>query len=200
MLQTLMSVDDMTGSIFRQLRSLGEARNTLAIFTSDNGYLWAEHSLRGKRYPYLESTEVPLILRWPGHVPGGGESSDLVSQIDFLPTALEAAGLSPSLTYPLDGRSLLSPVPRTQALQEYFKSNDSGLSPWASIRGEDWQYVEWYDITTGDISFREYYDLVNDPYQLVNLLRDGDDTNDPDVVQLHQSLLEARTCVGDACP
>ena len=200
MLRTLMSVDDMTGSIFRQMKSLGETRNTLAIFTSDNGYLWAEHSLQGKRYPYLESTEVPLIVRWPGHVEAGVESNDLVAQVDFLPTALEVSGASPQLTYPLDGRSLLSPTPRTVALQEYFKSNDSGLSPWAAIRGEDWQYIEWYDITTGDITFREYYDLVNDPYQLVNVLRDGDDTNDPPVAQLHQSLLDARSCVGDACP
>jgi arylsulfatase A-like enzyme len=123
-----------------------------------------------------------------------------VAQIDVLPTVLEAAGVAPQLTYPLDGQSLLSPTPRTEALQEYHKSNDSPLQPWASIRGENWQYVEWYNIETGDITFREYYDLAADPYQLVNLLRDGDDTNNPGVPALHKRLAAARICSGEACP
>ena len=200
MLQTLMSVDDMTGSIFRQMNQLDETRDTLAIFMSDNGYLWAEHSLTAKRHPYMESSEVPFIVRWPGHVSEGVESTSLVAQIDVLPTVLEAAGIAPQLTYPLDGQSLLSPTPRTEALQEYHKSNDSPLQPWASIRGETWQYVEWYSIETGNITFREYYDLAADPYQLVNLLRDGDETNDPVVRPLHNRLADARICSGDACP
>ncbi len=111
MLRTLMSVDDMTGSIFKQLRQLDETRDTLAIFMSDNGYLWAEHSLDGKRYPYLESSEVPFIVRWPGHVAEGVESPELVAQIDLLPTALEASGVTPDLTYPLDGQSLVTAPP-----------------------------------------------------------------------------------------
>jgi arylsulfatase A-like enzyme len=200
MLQTLMSVDDMAGAIFRQMNQLDETRDTLAIFMSDNGYLWAEHGLTAKRYPYLESSEVPFIVRWPGRIAAGAESSSLVAQIDVLPTVLEAAGLAPQLVYPLDGQSLLSPTPRTEVLQEYHKSNDSSLRPWASIRGEMWQYVEWYDSETGDISFREYYDLGADPYQLVNLLRDGDDTNNPAVPALHDQLTAARVCSGETCP
>ncbi len=200
MLRTLMSVDDMTGSIFRQMSQLDETRDTLAIFMSDNGYLWAEHSLDGKRYPYMESSEVPFIVRWPGHVAEGVESPQLVAQIDLLPTALEASGVEPDLTYPLDGQSLITAAPRTEALQEYFKSNDSALRPWAAIRGQTWQYVEWYDIETGQITFREYYDLAADPYQLVNLLRDGDETNDPRVAPLHERLTAARSCVGETCP
>ena len=59
MLRTLMSVDDMTGSIFKQMNQLDETRDTLAIFMSDNGYLWAEHSLDGKRYPYWSQARCP---------------------------------------------------------------------------------------------------------------------------------------------
>ncbi|HVQ88712.1 MAG TPA: sulfatase, partial [Actinomycetes bacterium] len=68
------------------------------------------------------------------------------------------------------------------------------------LRGEDWQYIEWYDVDTGEIIFREYYDLANDPYQMTNLLRDGIDGNEPMVHQLHDQLTAARTCVGSACP
>lgn len=203
-LRTLMSVDDMVGAIFRQLRDQRELSNTLAIFTSDNGYLWAEHHLTAKRYPYLESIEVPYVVRWPGRVAAGVESDRLVLQIDHLPTALEVSGLSadPAFvpTYPLDGESLFTEAPREVSLLEYHKSNDSGLVPWASLRTTTWQYVEWYDIETGAITFREYYDLAADPYQLQNLLRDGDSTNDPAVRPLHTQLAAARTCSGTDCP
>jgi len=100
----------------------------------------------------------------------------------------------------LDGQSLLSTTYRSEVLLEYFKSPDSGLFPWASLRGEDWQYIEWYDVDTGKIIWREYYDLVSDPYQLTNVLRDGVTGNEPRTRPLHDRLLAARACVGTACP
>ena len=50
------------------------------------------------------------------------------------------------------------------------------------------------------MQFQEYYDLDADPYQLTNLLNDGDATNDPDVQPLHDRLAVARTCSGLTCP
>ena len=200
MLRTLMSVDDLVQRVTRQMKALGESQNTLAVFMSDNGYMWAEHRIMDKRFPYMESVEVPFLVRWPGHIEQGVTSTRLVTQIDLLPTALQAAQAAPVLTYPLDGQSLLNDTPRSEVLLEYFKSQDSGLFPWASLRGEDWQYVEWYDADTGDIIFREYYDLASDPYQMTNLLRDGIDGNEPIVKRLHDRLAADRTCVGTACP
>jgi arylsulfatase A-like enzyme len=200
MLRTLMSVDDLVGRFVDELRALGEESNTLAVYTSDNGYLWAEHRIMDKRFPYLESVEVPYLVRWPGQIEAGVTSTRLVSQIDLLPTFLQAAGAQPALVYPLDGQPIQSSVARDEILYEYFKSSDSPLGPWTSLRGRDWQYVEWYDITTGAITFREYYDLAADPYQLVNLLADGNSGNDPDVAALHTRLTAARTCEGTACP
>ena len=199
-LRTLMSVDDMVGAIFRQMSTFDETRDTLAVFMSDNGYLWGEHSLKEKRFPYVESSEVPFLVRWPGHVTRGAVSDRLVMQVDLLPSALEASGVSPTLTYPLDGKSFLSGTARPEAYQEYFKSPDAGLRPWASLRGETWQYIEWYDIDTGELVFQEYYDLAADPYQLTNLLNDGIAANDPDVTPLHDRLAVARTCSGLTCP
>ena len=200
MLRTLMSVDDMVQRLVRQMNLLGESENLLAVYMSDNGYLWGEHGVSEKRFPYLESIEVPFLLRWRGVLPEGETSARLVTQIDLLPTALEAAQATPTLTYPLDGQSILSAPPRTEVLHEYFKSPDSQMFPWAGIRTEEWQYVEWYDVTTGVIIWREYYDLVNDPYQMENVLRDGIDGNEPDVAPLHERLTDLRDCVGIECP
>ena len=106
----------------------------------------------------------------------------------------------PALLYPLDGRSLLSARSRHRILLEYWRSSDSPTVPgWGSIRGTRFQYIEWYD-DDGSVTFREYYDLVKDPYELRNLLGDGRPGNDPNVHRLAGRLAKDRVCVGDACP
>jgi hypothetical protein len=83
---------------------------------------------------------------------------------------------------------------------EHWRSG--GIVPaWASIRTRTYQYVEYYE--GGETSFREYYDLVHDPWQLRNLLHDGNPAG-PDVASLSQQLQLDRRCVGtageSACP
>ena len=92
-LRTLMSVDDLVDGVFGALDRLGETRDTLAIFTSDNGFFWGEHGLSDKRLPYLPSTRVPLLVRWPGRVEPGTRDGRLVANVDVAPTILDAAGV-----------------------------------------------------------------------------------------------------------
>ena len=98
-----MSVNDLVGRVLDEISRLGEDGRTLAIFTSDNGYMWGEHRIVDKRFPYTESEAVPLLVRWPDHVTPGTVDDRLVSNVDIMPTLLEAAGVSPQLRYPLDG-------------------------------------------------------------------------------------------------
>src|SRR5918992_3821145 len=68
-LRSLMSVDDLVGSVMNRVQSLGEGGDTLAFFLSDNGLMWGEHGLgMEKRVPYDQSTQIPFLVRWPGHV------------------------------------------------------------------------------------------------------------------------------------
>jgi arylsulfatase A-like enzyme len=198
-LRTVMSVNDLVGRVVDEVARLGEEDRTLAIFTSDNGYLWGEHRILDKRFPYAESEAVPLLVRWPGHVTPGSVDDRLVSNVDILPTLLEAAGLTPPLTHPLDGVSLFSPTPRTQLLLEYGRSLDAPLPPWASVLTRTSQYTEWYAGDTGALVERESYDLAADPYQLVNLFRDGNPANDPSTAVWGPRLAALRGCVGAAC-
>jgi arylsulfatase A-like enzyme len=199
--RTLMSADDMVARIFKVLGRLKETRDTLAIFISDNGYLWGEHGVASKRFPYTQAVRVPLIVRWPGRV-GEGETDDsLVGNIDVAPTILEATGITPNADHPMDGRSLFTAEPRRELLLEYFGSRIGADVPaWASTRSSTYQYIEYYEPTTGATQFTEYYDLTNDPWQLENLLGDADPTNDPPTALLSVSLQQARECSGAECP
>ena len=91
-----LSVDDAVGTIVRTMRREGRNRNTLFIYTSDNGYLWGEHGLVGKDAPYAAATRVPLVVRWDGHVAAGGVDRRLAVNVDIAATPV--IGWSGSLT------------------------------------------------------------------------------------------------------
>jgi N-acetylglucosamine-6-sulfatase len=86
---------------------------------------------------------------------------------------------------------------RADILLEWAVDPAFGYLEWASLRGADWQYVEYYESDGQTVSFREYYDLTTDPYQLENLLADADPANDPDVTTLSTRLAGARRCAGN---
>jgi arylsulfatase A-like enzyme len=200
-LRTLMSVDDMVSAVFSELSRLGEARNTLAFFVSDNGYLWAHHGIVNKTVPYLPSIRVPMMVRWPRRIPGRSADHRMVANIDIAPTIARAARLR---NVPqIDGRSLLNRRWRREHLLiEYFEG-DTGIAPtWASITAPTYQYVEYYD-EDERTTFREYYELRKDPWQLTNRLGDADPSNDPEadwVSELSDRLGEERKCSGRLCP
>jgi arylsulfatase A-like enzyme len=195
-LRSLMSVDDMVARLLGTLGRLGERRNTLAFYTSDNGYLWADHGLDGKRFPYTASVRVPFLIRWPGHVAAGARKGRLTGIVDVAPTALAAAGVAHDPARPpLDGRSLLAPEKRNRLLLEYWREAEHQPPTWASLRTKRFQYVEYYD-PRGRRTFREYYDLRRDPWQLRNLLHDGDPANNPNVRSLQARLARDRRCAG----
>jgi arylsulfatase A-like enzyme len=204
-LRTLMSVDDMVGAIFSKLGDLHERRNTLAFFLSDNGFLWADHHLGGargtagqKRLPYTASVRIPFFVRWPGHFPTGTRDMRLTGTLDIAPTVLTAAGVPADPGKPpLDGRSLLDSDVRDRILLEYWHDNSAAwIPPWASLRTRNYQYIQYYDDDLATVTFREYYNLIDDRWQLRNLLHDGNPTNNPDVAALSAQLAQDRVCQG----
>lgn len=195
-LKTLLAVDEMVDAVLQELEARGE-QNTLAFFVSDNGFFWSEHGLRGKDRPYTEAIKIPFLMRWPGQVEAGATHASPVANIDLTPTILDAAGIVPDAAYPLDGRSLLRPGVRQKMLTESWPPESRG--PWASTRTPKYQYMEYYDRETGAVRFREYYDMVIDPFQLTNLFADGNPRNDPWAPALARELEALKTCAGEVC-
>lgn len=200
-LRTLMSVDDLVAATFARVAGLGEERNTLAFYMSDNGFTWGEHNLFGnaesKNSPYEQSIRIPLFVKWPEKMNGARVDDRLAANIDVAPTVFDAVGID--VDVPRDGRSLLREWDRPYLLLERWRTNHAPMIPdWAALWTGTEQYVEYSD--DGTITARAYYDLVEDPWQLDNLLTDENPVNDARARHLHQELRKVRFCSGAACP
>ena len=80
-------MDTQVGEILQELENSGYSENTVVFFWSDHG----DGLPRAKRWTYDSGTNIPLIIRWPGHLQDGSVVDDLVSSIDFGPTVLSLA-------------------------------------------------------------------------------------------------------------
>ena len=200
-LRTLMSVDDMMARLIGRTDALEETSETMVFYTSDNGYLWGEHGLLQKRYPYGPSVRVPFFLRYDAVDLSSIDTDALVANIDIAPTVLEAAGVPQDSAPPMDGQSLLSAPSRSRMHLEFFA--EFGVPSWASTVTEDTQYIEYYGKNGTTITFKELYRLAADPWQLRNVLKDGKSSNDPSggsLRAMHRQLAQDRECRGATCP
>lgn len=221
-LRSLLAVDEMVADLMQTLAATGTLANTYVVFASDNGYQLGEHRLpAGKQAAYDESTRVPLIVRGPG-TPAGSTEDALVLNIDLAPTFAALAGATtPEF---VDGRSFVpfltgaEPAAwRDQFLIERFERQRSdgqskpGLPatpigelppapesrialitapPYFALRSDRYLYVEY---ANGE---RELYDVLADPYQLVNLATTADEDL---LATLSRDLASLADCAGESC-
>ncbi len=169
-LESLRALDRSVASIVRVLRRRGELDRTVILYMSDNGFLWGEHRLGGKIWPYEESIRVPLVVRTPWRNVWGTVDRHLVLNIDLASTIAQLAGVRPGL--PQDGRSLVPllhghrPSWRNEFVVEYLGASElraGGPPPFRGLRTERYLYVEYLN------GWRELYDLRHDPWELQNV-------------------------------
>jgi N-acetylglucosamine-6-sulfatase len=184
--ESLLAVDEMVGRLLSELRRAGELRDTLIVFTSDNGYMLGEHRLRGKNRLYEESVQVPLVMRGPG-VPRDSARRQLVGNIDLAPTILDAAGAKSPLR--MDGRSLFPLANHPRAARSRDILLETARS--AGIRTRRYLYAEHQSRQ------RELYDLRRDPFQLRS--RHSDRKLAPVRRELARELDALRDCAGRGC-
>jgi len=192
----LLSLDDMVADVHQALREAGEVRDTLAFFISDNGYMAGEHGgLARKHLPYMEAIHVPLLMRFPGRVPAGRASPELVANIDIAPTVYDAVGVDPP--YVVDGRSLLVERERPYLLTERLVGGH-----WTRFAGIVTPRLHYFENLNrnGGTRTRELYNLEQDPYELENLGIARPNAAADELDELHWLLRDARRCVGSSCP
>ena len=197
--RTLMSVDVMVDGIMKKLENLGQSDDTLALFVSDNGVMWGEHGLGNKRFPYRQTVNVPLGMRWPDEITPGTDKR-LVSIVDIAPTALDASGVETDAGTEMDGRSLLDNWRRKEMLLEHWAKPTATVPAYRSLWSKGYQYTEYYD--GKEVTFREYFDLREDPWQLESLLATAgpDRPGKRELANLSERLEGFRGCEGRDCP
>ncbi len=164
------AMDQAVGKVLMALDSLGLARNTVVIFTSDNGGLSTSEGhptsnlpLRaGKGWMYEGGIRVPFIVRWPDRVQASAVTADPVISNDILPTLVDIAG-GKAVDLGGDGSSLVPLLLRSESLSRealywhYPHYGNQGGSPSAAVRRGRWKLIEFFE--TGHT---ELYDLEAD--------------------------------------
>ena len=89
------SVDDNVGRLLDYLDKEGLSKNTVVIYTSDQGFFLGDHGWFDKRFMYEQSIKMPFLIRWPGVIKPGTTQAAMVLNVDFAPTLMEIAGLKP---------------------------------------------------------------------------------------------------------
>ncbi len=102
---TVKAVDESVGRMLKYLDDNDLAKNTIVIYSSDQGFFLGEHGWYDKRWMFEEAFRMPFLVRWPGVVKRGSAPSELIQNIDYAPTFLEVAGLD--VPAEIQGRSLM---------------------------------------------------------------------------------------------
>jgi arylsulfatase A-like enzyme len=167
-------MDLQVGRILKALDAAKAARDTIIVFTSDNGGerfsdTWP---FTGKKTELLEGgLRIPALVRWPGHIKPRGTTQQVAMTMDWLPTLLAAAGIQPDPAYLPDGINLLpfltqnaTPVPR----RVYWRYRSNAQQ---AVRDGDMKYLKLNDNTF-------LFNVVEDPLERANLK-----SHQPDVYQ-----------------
>jgi len=187
MYESLIDVDRWVGNIIDALQQEGRLRNTLLVFTSDNGFLLGEHRRAGKITPYEESIRVPWIVRWDAvNFPERGRTdSHLMLNTDFATTFAHVAGTSMGTTDGLNFANLAANPSRSW--RRYFliehggETVNSGAAAgltYCGVRSKYYSYAQYWN------GYKELYDLSRDPYQLTNVASFGYNQNVLDSILL----------------
>jgi arylsulfatase A-like enzyme len=92
-LSTAKGMDRNIGRILDELDAMGLAKNTIVIYTSDQGFYMGEHGWFDKRFMYEESFRTPFVIRYPGRIKPGTRVDEFVMNIDYAPTLLSMANV-----------------------------------------------------------------------------------------------------------
>jgi arylsulfatase A-like enzyme len=167
-LRCVASVDDSIGRVLDYLEESGLAENTIVVYSSDQGWYLGEHGWYDKRWMYEESLSTPLLVRWPGVTKPGTVNHDMVSNVDFAETFLDAAGLK--LPDDMHGDSLV-PILKGETPDDW---RDSFYYHYYEYPG--WHMVRrHYGVRTETHKLMYFYNL--DEWEMYDLKADPNEMN-----------------------
>jgi arylsulfatase A-like enzyme len=186
-LRCVQSVDDNVGRVLKFLDDEGLAKNTIVIYTSDQGFFLGDHGWFDKRMMYEESLRMPFVMRYPPGIRPGGVNNDITLNIDFAPTFLDYAGSKAPAE--MQGVSFRANVeghtPKSWRKSMYYRywmhnSNDHHVPGHYGVRTDRYKLIYYYGKPLGMKGAQppetepawELFDLKNDPREMKNLYAD----------------------------
>jgi arylsulfatase A-like enzyme len=171
----IKAVDESVGRLLEFLDREGLAGDTIVVYSADQGFYLGEHGWFDKRWIFEESLRAPLLVRWPGVTPAGVVNMNLVSNIDFAETFLEAAGLP--IPANMQGRSLIpllkGQTPREWRSSFYYQYFEypvpHHVRPHYGVVTNRYKLVHF---DTPDLDEWELFDLEKDPHELRSVYTD----------------------------
>ncbi|MHA1804724.1 MAG: sulfatase [Promethearchaeota archaeon] len=201
------SLDENIGRILKTLEEFGETKNTIIIFTSDNGGLaTAEGSptcnaplAEGKGWMYEGGIREPLIIKWPGQIKEGSTCNVPITSPDFYPTILEITNTPFLETHHHEGTSFLPLLKgktrlgkKERGIYWHFPHyGNQGGTPGSSIRRGDYKLIKFHED-----NHVELYDLRKDIGETLDLSENLANIRE----ELEQELNDWMTRVGAKLP
>jgi arylsulfatase A-like enzyme len=197
-LGTIASVDENVGRVLDYLESNGLMENTIIVYTSDQGFYLGEHGWFDKRFIYNESFKTPLMISWPKKIKAGSRSDEMVQNLDFAQTFLEAAGVK--APEDMQGESMMPLLTgniakwdRDAVYYHYYEYPAVHMvKRHYAIVTKEYKLVHYYF----DVDEWELIDRNNDPYEMRNVY--GDPKYTSIQKELHGRLEELRVKYGDS--
>jgi len=153
-LGTIAAVDEGVGKVLDFLKENGLDKNTIIVYTSDQGFYLGEHGWYDKRFIFDESFKTPLLVQWNGVIRPGSKNSNMVQNLDFAQTFLDAAGIKAPAD--MQGESL---VPLFKGKGKNFR---------------DAAYYHYYEYPSVHM-VKRHYGIVTEKYKLVHFYYDIDE-------------------------
>jgi len=194
----ISSVDDNVGRVLDYLKESGLDKNTIVVYTSDQGFYLGEHGWFDKRFIYDESFKTPLMIRWPNRVKPGIKKTEMVQNLDFAQTFLEAATITPPGD--MQGESLLPLLlgqdkewTRDAVYYHYYEYPSVHMvKRHYGIVTEAYKLAHFYY----DVDEWELYDRLKDPQEMNNVY--DDPAYEKIVAELKTELTELRLLYKDS--
>ena len=166
-LRCVKAVDEGVGRILDHLDAADLADNTMVIYNSDQGWYLGEHGWYDKRWMYEESYRTPFLVRWPGVTKPGSVNEDLVQNLDFASTFVDAAG--GKVPDDIQGESLV-PLLKGQTPDDWRESlyyhyyefpGAHSVKKHEGVSTKQHKLMHFYEIDEW-----EMYDLAKDPKEM----------------------------------
>jgi arylsulfatase A-like enzyme len=168
------AVDENVGRVLAYLKESGLDKNTIVMYSSDQGFYMGEHGWFDKRFMYEESYRTPFLVKWPGTVKPGSVCEELVQNIDFASTFLDICGAK--IPKDMQGVSVVpilkgkTPADwRTHLYYTYYEYPAvHSVRRHEGVSGKRYKLIRYYGPDVANGEEWELYDLEKDPKEMQN--------------------------------